>query len=389
MHGSKFLPVLSMKVAVILPTYNERENILSILDALRDATSRIAHYDFTFLVVDDNSPDGTQDLVRSYQKKHHDVVLLTGKKEGLGKALLRGLTYAVGKLRAEILVQIDADFSHDPASLPSFFDKLDHGADFVVGSRYIPGGSIPENWGIHRKIYSVIGNGVVRFGLGYTSVHDWTGGYRAYKKIFFERVRDELIPYSGYVFQIAFLHKSIRGGAKVAEVPIKFTDRRFGHSKIAPMEYIPKIFEYVIRARIRSIVEGSFGKFLVVGTVGFIINTVILEVMVRAGYSPTIGSVLGAEFAIISNFSLNNAWTFRNQKITGVKQIRKFFDFNVASLGAIVIQAGSVGVGTYIWGRGVYRLFYIIGVLIGLFWNYTMYSRVIWKKDKKTMTKDV
>src|SRR4030043_526808 len=200
----------SMKLAVILPTYNERENIITLLTALREVFKRIKTYNVVYLVVDDNSPDGTKNLVEQYQKKYDDVNILTGEKEGLGKALLRGMTYAVETLGAQILLQMDADLSHDPNVIPQFLDKIEKGADFVVGSRYIPGGSIPDNWGLHRKIFSVIGNGVVRFGLGYPRVHDWTGGYRMFQKTYYERIRDEIQGYSGYVFQIAFLHKAIK-----------------------------------------------------------------------------------------------------------------------------------------------------------------------------------
>lgn len=369
-----------MKVAVIIPTYNERENIIELLTKLQSVKKQITHHTLEFLVVDDTSPDGTQDVVRDYAHDHPHVHLVTGKKEGLGKAILRGMHYAVEKLDADVIGQIDADLSHDPLVFPQFLKAIDNGADFVVGSRYIPGGSIPGNWAPHRKVYSVIGNSFVRFGLGLPEVHDWTGGYRVYKRKYFELAKDELAKYRGYVFQIAFLHKSILAGAKVAEVPIHFTDRRFGHSKIAPSEYIRHVFEYVISTRAHRAITGSFGKFLVVGSVGFIINTIVLELLVWLGFHPVTGSALGAELAIVSNFIFNNAWTFRHKKITGTRQLRKFFQFNATSFGALAIQAGTVAYGTWIFGREAYRAFYVLGVGIGLMWNYTMYKKVIWKK---------
>lgn len=369
-----------MNTVVILPTFNERENITTILDGIFDAWRKIPRHKLTILVVDDTSPDGTANLVRLYQKKHPNVLLLVGKKEGLGSAILRGMNYALDTLKAEIIVQIDADLSHDPASLPAFMRGIDNGADFVVGSRYISGGSIPDNWGLHRKIYSVVGNAVVRFGLGYTLIHDWTGGYRAYRRIFAERFRREMARYQGYLFQIAYLHKSVKSGARVTEVPIHFTDRRFGHSKIAPYQYIRDILRYVAAQRIEETVTGSFGKFLVVGTIGFIINTAVLELMVRSGFHPAIGSGIGAELAIISNFILNNSWTFGSRKVRGVRAVVKFFQFSMTSAGAVVIQMTTVWLGTSSLGVGVYRWFYILGVGIGLVWNYIMYSKVIWKK---------
>lgn len=369
-----------MKIVVIIPTYNERENIVSLLEKLAVAIKPLTHHQCIFVVVDDTSPDGTADVVNLYRRKHPNTVLMTGKKEGLGKALLRGMTYATDELGADVIAQIDGDLSHDPAAFGTFVAALDNGSDFVIGSRYITGGSIPDNWGLHRKIYSVLGNAVVRYGLGFSRVHDWTGGYRLYRASYAQRLRQQMSKYRGYVFQIAFLYKSILSGADVAEVPIHFTDRRFGHSKIAPSEYIRDVLLFIFRQRIKRLVYGSFLKFCVVGTVGFIINTIVLEVVVRSGFHPALGSAAGAELAIVSNFLFNNAWTFGSRKVVGGKMVRKFLQFNSTSVGAIVLQAGTVYVGTHQFGVSTYRWFYILGVGFGLIWNYTMYSKVVWRK---------
>jgi dolichol-phosphate mannosyltransferase len=371
-----------MKAVIILPTYNERENITDILTRLLAVTQKIKGFTFEVLVVDDNSPDGTQKEVQTFQKTHKQVKVLTGNKEGLGKALLRGMTYATEKMDAEIIIQMDADLSHDPAVLPKFLEKINNGDDFVVGSRYIPGGSIPSNWGVHRKIYSVVGNSFVRFGLGYPAVHDWTGGYRVFRKKYFELARADLANYSGYVFQIAFLYNAIRAGARIGEVPIKFTDRKFGRSKIAPLEYIINIYSYVFSHRFAEIFAHQFTRFAVVGAIGFTINTLILELFVLMHFHPAVGSALGAELAIISNFIFNNAWTFGDRKVTGKRIFPKFIQFNVTALGGLFIQTGSVLAGTWLTGHGSYFSWYIVGVAFGLIWNYTMYSKVIWKKHK-------
>lgn len=369
-----------MNTVVILPTFNERDNITTILDGIFHTWRKISGHKLTVVIVDDMSPDGTSDVVLNYSKKHPNVILLTKKKEGLGSALLYGISYALDVVKAEIIVQMDADLSHDPSYLPFFMTAMDKGADFAVGSRYIKGGSIPDNWAPHRKLFSIIGNAIVRFGLGYPMVHDWTGGYRAYRETFARTSRQELFKFQGYVFQIAYLHKSLKRGARITEVPIHFTDRKFGHSKIAPSQYIRDVLGYVMSERIKEIIAGSFGKFLVVGTIGFIINTTLLEVMVKFGFHPALGSVVGAEFAIISNFFLNNSWTFKLRKVRGIEAIIKFFQFNMTSLGAVFIQSGTVWIGTFLYGVFYYRWFYLLGVGIGLLWNYTMYSKVIWKK---------
>ncbi len=171
-----------MKVVVIIPTYNERENITVLLSQLAAVFKTVKNHSISYLVVDDTSPDGTAGAVAAYQKTHKNVFLITGKKEGLGRAILRGMAEAFGHMGADAVLQIDADLSHDPKIAPKLLEAMDGGATFVVGSRYIRGGGIPENWGIIRKIYSIIGNTVVRFGLWHPQVHDWTGGYRAYTR---------------------------------------------------------------------------------------------------------------------------------------------------------------------------------------------------------------
>ncbi|MBI5613860.1 glycosyltransferase [Candidatus Gottesmanbacteria bacterium] len=372
-----------MRISVIIPTYNERENILVLLDTLKRAVSKVQQHTFSYVIVDDNSPDGTGATIAAYQKKHKDVFLLSGKKEGLGKALLRGLVYAATKLHADILAQMDADLSHDPRSFPQFIEAIDSGADMAVGSRYIPGGSIPENWGTHRKIFSIVGNSIVRFGLGYSHVHDWTGGYRAYKKSFFEKIQDELSSYSGYVFQIAFLHKILKLHANVSEVPIQFTDRRYGKSKIAPSEYIRNVLYYVGSERSKAFMTSSFLKFLVVGGFGFVVNAVVLKVFHESvGVSPILANLIGATLAIFSNFNLNNIWTFKERKVKSpVEYVLKLIQFYFTSaFGVILIQTGTIYFGIAFFGKEGYFLYFLIGTALLLVWNYVFYSLVIWKK---------
>jgi dolichol-phosphate mannosyltransferase len=233
-----------MKLVVIIPTYNERENIITLLSKLREVLKTVKGYSVSYLVVDDNSPDGTAAEVAAYQKKYTDVHILTGQKQGLGKALLRGMTYAVDVLGAEALLQMDADLSHDPHAVPDFLEAIKGKADFAVGSRYIRGGSIPGNWGLHRKIFSKCANSIVRFGLWHMDVHDWTGGFRVYTKRFYDEIHDEMGKYSGYLFQIAFLHKAIHHGAIIHEVPIHFTDRLYGDRRFLRQNTL-KVYSYI------------------------------------------------------------------------------------------------------------------------------------------------
>lgn len=376
----------SLRTIIIIPTYNERENVGRLIEHLEDRIfPKINNqFDMHILVVDDSSPDGTADIVKKIQKKYDNVHLLLNKqKSGLGGAYLKGMIHAVDNLSADIMFEMDADFSHDPKVIPQFLQKINQGYDLVLGSRYIPGGSIPNDWGWHRKLMSKLGNLTIRIVITKFDIYDWTTGYRAIKKALFQSLRDEMkrAEFSGYTWQIGFLHKTVRKGFKVAEVPIQFVDRTFGQSKLG-FEYIKNTLAYIIGIRFREL-ERIF-KFGIVGFIGFLINYSAMEIFVNAfGMQPYFATALGAELAIISNFTLNNIWTFKESKFTSFKQILpKFAVFNMTSLGAIVIQFLVEWIGVKLAGESLYRLYFFIALAIVIVYNYTMYTKIIWKKNK-------
>lgn len=368
-----------MKITIIVPTYNEKENIGPLIDWLEKIISSQAHHSINILVVDDNSPDKTQDVVKSKMTKFKNLFMIVGIKAGLGKALLRGMEYASNKWNPDYFIQIDADFSHSPEVIPLMIEKAEKGFDFIVGARYIPGGSIPANWGIHRKILSVYGNYFTRLVLGHWKVHDWTTGYRMIKREIFEKVKYELTDFSGYTYQASFLHKAVHQKAKIGEVPINFIDRKYGKSKMTG-EYFKNMLKYIVSSRIYEFVSPSFLKVCVVGIIGFIINTIGLEVFVKFGLHPSLAAAIGAEVSIFSNFILNNLWSFKEIKLKRQDVPAKFIQFNIFSMGSVIIQSGTIFIGTHFFGLPTYRIFYIIGVAIGLLWNYTIYSKIIWRK---------
>ena len=364
------------RATVILPTYNERENIASLIKALQQEFKTIPNYSMDILVVDDNSPDGTQAVVRDLQKKY---------KQGLGKAYLRGMDYAIDKLKADVVFEMDADFQHNPTQVPQFLTKLNQGFDIVVGARYIPGGSVPQNWGLHRKIFSRVGNLIVRTVLMRFNQHEWTNGFRVIRAKTYADVRNKLLEYTGYTFQVAFLHQALLLNKKIGEIPNKFDERRFGRSKIGS-EYVKNLLLYLFKQTLSN--PPQFFRFLVVGGIGFIVQFVTFRVFRSFDLRPSLATALSAEIAIVSNFTWNNFWTFADQKISSLKQILiKFPQFNLTSLGSVAIQAVISEIGTWVLGIRYLALginsddiYLMIGILIGLIWNYTMYKLVIWKK---------
>jgi dolichol-phosphate mannosyltransferase len=372
-----------MKVVVIIPTYNEKGNIENLIKILEeDVFPGIKNHDMNILVADDNSPDGTADVTRSLMEKWKNLDINSGEKRGLGAAYIRAMTYAVDN-GADIVFELDADLQHDPKKIPEFLKKIDEGYDMVIGTRYSDGGSIPENWPIQRKMFSIFGNLLIRFILLKFSIHDWTGGYRALKKEVFLKEKNELSSYPSYTFQIAFLNKTLGDGFKVAEVPFHFSDRTLGRSKFPAIEYITNALKYVIMASIKEKLFGPFGKFLVVGGTGFLIQAIILRVLAEVlKVDPSIASLIGAMVAIFSNFNLNNYWTFKADKVHGVKEyLWKILNFYATSaIGVIIIQTGIIFLGDTLFGKKFYFLYFIFGTAILLIYNFTVYRMIIWRK---------
>ena len=373
-----------MKVVIIIPTYNEKGNIERLIEILeKDIFPQIKNHDMNILVADDSSPDGTADVVKKLMEKHKNLDINIGEKHGLGAAYVRAMTYAIDRMDADVMFEMDADLSHDPKKIPDFLKKIDDGYDFVIGTRYSQGGSIPSNWGLSRKMFSVFGNLLVRTILLKFSIHDWTGGFRAVKKEVFLKEKEELTAFKGYTFQVSFLNKAVRDGFKVAEVPIHFTDRTLGHSKIVANEYIIDLLKYVITASIKEKLFGTFGKFLVVGGTGFVLQAIILRIGVESfKINPSISNLLGAVVAIFSNYNLNNLWTFKSEKATGIAHyfigLLKFYA--TSAIGVLLIQTGIIYLGDTFIGRKYYFLYFIIGTGVLLIYNFTVYRLVIWRK---------
>jgi dolichol-phosphate mannosyltransferase len=211
---------------LILPTYNEAENIGPIIRAARE---QLREGD-RILVVDDNSPDRTGAIADAIAQELPGVeVLHRPGKQGLGRAYLAGFAYALAA-GAELLLEMDADFSHDPADLPRLIAAAEQGADLVLGSRYVPGGSVTD-WGLLRRLVSRGGSWYARTILG-VNVRDLTGGFKCFRRSVLEALDLETVHADGYGFQIELTYRTIKAGFRVVEVPIVFRDRRVGQSKM-------------------------------------------------------------------------------------------------------------------------------------------------------------
>jgi len=231
---------------VVLPTYQEAENIVDVLGRIRAALPAAS-----VLVVDDGSPDGTAELAEGLGAKLGNIeVLRRAAKSGLGSAYRAGFRVGIEQ-GFEVLIEMDADLSHDPEALPSLVAEVEAGAGLAVGSRYVPGGSIP-NWKLHRKLLSQWGNRYAGFVLG-LDVRDATSGFRAYRADAVARLDLDAIKADGYGFQIEMAYEISRLGEAVVEVPISFTDRIRGTSKMSSrivVEALELVTWWAVRDRV-------------------------------------------------------------------------------------------------------------------------------------------
>ena len=212
------------RAVVCLPTYNERENLEPMVRAL-------AHQGVNVLVIDDNSPDGTGEIADRLAAELSWVeVLHRPRKEGLGRAYVDGFRRVLAS-GAELVLEMDCDFSHDPADVPRLIAAVEQGADLALGSRYVSGGGT-ENWGLTRRIVSAGGSLYARLLLG-VRIRDLTGGFKCYRRAVLERIDLGAIHSKGYAFQIEGTYRTLRAGFTVVEVPIRFVDRTAGHSKMS------------------------------------------------------------------------------------------------------------------------------------------------------------
>lgn len=244
----------SERVLVIVPTYDERENLPLIHRRLRDARP-----DVDLLVIDDNSPDGTGELADQLAAadRGHTHVMHRTVKNGLGAAYLEGFAWGLAR-GYTVLVEMDADGSHAPEQLSRLLDAVAAGADLAIGSRYVAGGTV-RNWPWQRLVLSKTANTYSRLALG-VGIHDITAGYRAYRRELLEAIDLATIDSKGYCFQIEMTWRAVSAGYTVVEVPITFTEREIGVSKMSGSnirEAMVKVARWGLQARLTGAQSGA------------------------------------------------------------------------------------------------------------------------------------
>lgn len=398
-----------MRLVVNIPTYNEKENIEEIIKKVLDQSKKLAKVDLHVLVSDSHSPDGTAKIVKEIEKENPKVHYLDVKKRGLGIGLVKGHRYAIDKLKADILAQMDGDLSHDPSTLPIMYRHIKNGFDLVVGSRLMQGGRNLLGW--HRRLFTRGSALFCKISWGTFQLTEYTNSYRMFTKKLFESINFKKIPWQSrsYIIQPSFLYGAIAAGASIKEVPITFEDRRRGYSKAQIVAYTFDVIKFGIR--VRSQKSKMFIKFIIVGSISYLINAFLLGLFNRGEFFfipfldkpalsiiPTIhsaphvlfltidrlfiASLISIQASIIFNFIFHENWTFRHRSKEGPR-FKRFLKFNLTSFGSPFIQLLSI-----LFFARVFNLHeqigLAIGVVIGLFFNYTINLLWIWKEPSQS-----
>lgn len=336
------------QVSIILPTYNESKNIIKILDSIKESMPSGVYTEA--IVVDDNSPDGTGNIVENYLaslKRFTDYtvdVIHRGAKKGLGSAILKGIQHAQG----ETIVVMDSDFSHPPSIIPQMIETLHKTkSDIVIASRYVAGGAV-QGWSKRRRMLSRIATSIAKKGLG-VNTNDPMSGFFAFKKSMIKGLDLEAI---GFKLLLEILVKT--KNAQIQEIPYTFRDRQHGSSKLGlstVVDFCKSVWElyrygkslerHERRKSVRFL--SKVGRFYTVGASGFGVNYLIS--LFASGFADMWylhANIIGIITSMTTNFVLNKAWTFEDKDFTAKKTVSQYSKFVVFSSFGAAVQLGMV-----------------------------------------------
>lgn len=358
-----------MKLSIIVPTYNERDNIHTLIREINDA---LEFTDFEVIVVDDNSPDGTWRIAEKIKKDYPFLrVIRRVNERDLSTAVIEGFNQSKGT----ILAVMDADLQHPPKKINDMVKKILAGNDIVIGSRYIPGGEI-EKWGMIRKLYSRTATLLAHLFVLQTRVStDPLSGFFMIKRGVIKDI--ELTPI-GYKILLEILAKG--AFKKVADEPIMFRKREKGKSSLSPgviWVYVRHLFR--LSWETRELIR--IGKFMAVGLTGVLVNLIVLWALTDIGHVYyLLSAICGIETSILSNFLLNDLWTFKDRKKTGISYwVHRLLKFNLISLPSFPMQLIVMGLLKEIFGM-YYLLAAFIGIVVVFIWNFVANSLWTWKE---------
>lgn len=371
------------KVVVIIPTYNEGLVIKNTITQVFAVVDSIADYEVHVLIFDSASTDNTQAVIKDLQVHYTQLHLQTEhKKSGLGSAYLQAMRYAITTLQADVIFEFDADLSHQPKYIAPMLEQIKR-CDVVVGSRYVTGGSIPQDWGFHRKLFSILGNYIARTVLT-LKYKDFTSGFRATRSQILKKILPKAFLSNQFAYKLQLLWLLHKGGAEISEYPIEFIDREKGESKL-PTNSILDSLRVIFTLRYYELQR--YFKMCLVGLLGVGVQFLVYNIL-RQYLSPFAATQLAVMAAITNNFILNSKFTFKSQiKTKKPDKLKRFAGFCAYSLFTIYLQSFWLRFGIGYFGAGVLKENIILAFGIGLLslLNYFAYSRHIWPESKKLL----
>jgi dolichol-phosphate mannosyltransferase len=354
-------------ISIIIPTYNEKENILPLVTRLHSALSQI---DYEIIFVDDNSRDGTIEAASALSSEYPVRVVVRKDKKGLASAVVDGISYS----DRAIIGVMDADLQHPPEIVPLLDKAVENGADIAIASRYVKGGGC-SGWGLGRRVLSKGAVLLAHVFLPSTKkINDPMSGFFMFKK---QVVTGADLKPDGYKILLEIL--LMGSGQKVTEVPYIFETRSSGSSKLNASQqlyYLKHIFSLIRRKGIMT----RFLKFCLVGASGVVVNEGLLALLKQsAGLHLALASAVSIEVSILSNFLFNNYFTFRDRRPSGTRLFfRGLTVFNAVSLAGLVINMGTLLLLTYVFGVH-YLISNLCGIVLATMWNYFMNERFTWR----------
>lgn len=390
-------------ISVVLPTYNEKANIANTIEKVFEQEKNLSGFKIHIIVADDiRSSDGTEQLVRQILKKNKSVHYIK-VEPGLGVGLIKGHQYALAHLHPDVLAQLDADGQVVPDVLVRLVKTIEEGYSLAIGSRFIKGGK--NQLSLVRRLFTYGASMLYRVLVGPFDIGEITNSARALTPTLFNKLNLERLPWreQTFIVQPAFLHEAILAGAKYKEVPLIFKNRLEGYSKNKVFNYTYDVIAYCMDVRLHewginipvfrlTRRAKTVVKFGLVGFIGTLVDFLFYKVFINiGGLPPATSKGFSTEIAIISNFALNNYWTFKYRK-TKTNFWQKFGIFNLVSLGGLIIGVLIVKFLHSTYGDGfifvgirpvAYNNFYFFATIpFVMTWNFLMNHFITWKHEK-------
>lgn len=387
------------KVSLILPTYNERDNIEKFVQKVFEQQKALPGWQIDVVIADSDSPDGTGEIAKELARKNPRVRYLSVGR-GLGVGLIEGHRYAIKNLHPDVLAQMDADGQVEVDIFPRLVKTIAEGYDFAQGSRLVKGGK--NNLSFSRKVFTGGMSLVMRTIMGPFSLKEFGNSARAFTPELFKKINLDRLPWreQTFIIQPAFTNEAMLAGAKYKEIPLVFKNRAAGYSKNKIINYTYDVVCYAIDARLHKLGLSipffdlarrikTLVKFSMVGVVGTAVDLFFYKLFINSlGFAPATAKGFSTEFGIINNFLMNNFWTFKHRK-TSTNIFQRFGIYNLVSFGGLTIAVLVVKLLDSLYGSGstvilgkriaFNTLYFFAAIPPVMIWNFTVNHFITWR----------